>query len=271
MFLVVLLVGVQVGCNTSADYSLADHPTPRHRQIFWLHIQKTGTSIFNTVFFHFCPKTANEKDIKWFDLSLLERFPPSEWCPGARFLNLPCPGCHHPFIKLTNDRSAFTFTMIRDPVQRVLSAYYFRPGGMPHLYRPSPRGNKTIPSLEEFILSAGIVGCQTKMLAGHPCMADIHPTRLRGELKTAVENLGSLSFFGLTERWEESIALFHSLVGGHTREFEMFNNRPTKGREKRRVSKYDRVLHTLERVNDPDLDLHKEASRVFDCRLKNRV
>ena len=37
--------------------------TKEPSNIFWLHIQKTGTSLFNTIYLHFCPEV--RLNISW--------------------------------------------------------------------------------------------------------------------------------------------------------------------------------------------------------------
>jgi hypothetical protein len=98
--------------------------------LFWLHIEKTGTSFFNTIFLNLCPRILAEHpevlQSKLIDGRLLSRFPPSQWCE-ATVLNMPCPGCHFPYKE--RDTLFTTFTMFRDPLERLQSAYAFQRHG----------------------------------------------------------------------------------------------------------------------------------------------
>ena len=54
--------------------------------VYWVHIQKTGTSLFNTLYFHFCPRIIAEhaslvnRTKPWNDNELLKTFPPPQYC-----------------------------------------------------------------------------------------------------------------------------------------------------------------------------------------------
>ena len=65
------------------------------------------------------------------------------------------------------------------------------------------------------------------MVMGHRCHRYVDPRKL--DVKEALRRIASPSFyFGLTDRWDESICLFHYWYGGDTQPFELLNNRPTK-------------------------------------------
>ena len=54
--------------------------------VFWLHIQKTGTSLINAVYRRFCRLAPLDPNVTYGDGDIIKQWPPSEWCPGA-FLN----------------------------------------------------------------------------------------------------------------------------------------------------------------------------------------
>jgi hypothetical protein len=109
--------------------------------VFWLHIQKCGTSLFNTLWLHFCPKILdkNPKLAKRTDLieyDLIKDFPIKEWCADKTFYNYPRVGFHWPW-KPTHwgiqkrsgppqEEEFHSFAMFRNSVQRVKSAFSFR-------------------------------------------------------------------------------------------------------------------------------------------------
>lgn len=110
--------------------------------VFWLHIQKCGTSLFNTLWLHFCPKILdkNPKLAKRTDLieyDLIKDYPIKEWCDGRTFYNYPRVGFHWPWkpthwgIQKRNEGPPQTeefhsFAMFRNSVERVKSAFSFR-------------------------------------------------------------------------------------------------------------------------------------------------
>ena len=118
--------------DTTINRSLA--PTP-HKNLFWLHIQKAGTSLFNTLYLHFCPRLlslhpdlANQSN-PLLEYSLVKEYPQKEWCDDHRFLNWPTVGFHHPFpstSQVKEEGEFTTFAMLRDPAVRLKSAFSFR-------------------------------------------------------------------------------------------------------------------------------------------------
>jgi hypothetical protein len=67
--------------------------------------------------------------------------------------------------------------------------------------------------------------CMTKMLAGHYC-AEQGVEMTSYLIKLAEDRLiNDFAFVGLTERWDESICLFHQMLGGIAREVEFENVR----------------------------------------------
>eukprot|EP00978_Attheya_sp_CCMP212_P040808 scaffold226478_cov31-Attheya_sp.AAC.3 len=97
------------------------------------------------------------------------------------------------------------------------------------------------------------------MVLGHRCHHHVEPAKL--PVKEALHRIASLSFyFGLTDRWEESICLFHNWYGGSTKPFELLNNRPTKRLD---VPRDDEI-----RIVNIDTAFIAGVTRIFDERLK---
>ena len=121
-------------------------------------------------------------------------------------------------------------TMLREPVDRVISEYYYRIQRREHPIED--RWMKTL-SLEEYIRTTPQHNIQTKLLAGQQSGYDF----LAGEcsadtLSIAKENLAQrFSLVGLTERFEESLALAKLAFGwkiDHVADFNITGNRPAK-------------------------------------------
>lgn len=116
------------------------------KNIFWLHIQKCGTSLFNTLWLHFCPdvldknpKLGDKTDLIEYDL--IKDYPMKEWCPSdIMFYNYPRVGFHWPYKKIhwgikkgqrkdgkgPQQEEFHSFAMFRDPMERLKSAFSFR-------------------------------------------------------------------------------------------------------------------------------------------------
>jgi hypothetical protein len=219
--------------------------------IFWLHIQKTGTSFFNTIFYHFCPKASSSgRELPMMDGGIVKAFPPEQWC-NVSFYNLPRIGFHHPFIE-RNERF-LTFTMFRGPAERLRSAFGFGQHG-------SLSKNKSFLLFEDFVKEPQIPNCQIKMVLGYKCHQKVEASKLN--VSMALERVQSpLFFFGMTDRWDESICLFHSWFGGSRKPFEVMNNRPTKRNNKGSTT-----------IQQPPVDLDtvfvQGVVEIFEERLK---
>ncbi|CAB9526323.1 expressed unknown protein [Seminavis robusta] len=205
-------------------------------RVYWMHVPKTGGSIFVAFFFQFCPETLAaeraaivpgqqiNKD-HLYDMWLLRHYAPEKWCNNhLTFYNMPCPGCHYPYEERPNEEF-FSMTMFRDPTERLWSAYrYGHHGSWQH------DSNSTF---DEYIREPNIMNCQLKMVLGHHCYKQ-HRQEIEHmgplDVSLAIERVSQPRFFfGITERWAESLCLFHRWFGGSVIEdIEFVNNR--KGR-----------------------------------------
>ena len=105
-------------------------------------------------------------------------------------------------------RPATYITVLRDPVDRVISAFYFMSNYKlhPNYWKFRREGWQ----LEDFVRRSPRENVQSKMMAGanydEPCTAEI--------LEKAKQNLAKyFSVVGLTERFEESLALMKLRFG----------------------------------------------------------
>ena len=223
--------------------------------IFWMHIQKTGTSLFNTIYLHFCPSIViNHPDIikgekPLYDMALLREYPPTKYC-NSTIRNMPSPGHHFPYgFQVKGGDQPYYFTMFRDPMMRLKSAYSYG-------RHWSKLKNDSI-SFDTYVNESHIPNCQLKMMLGHHCAADIDPQSLNVTL--ALERVKSPKFFfGDTDQWGKSICLFHKWFGGTTQPFELKNNRKTKRDDDRVFTNYT-FTETL---------LYNNAREIFDYRVK---
>ena len=207
--------------NIEAIASLHSNTT----KIFWLHVPKAGTSLFNTIYLHYCSSiiSANPAIISGakplMDMTLLKLYPPTEYC-NASDANMPCPGCHWPYPKSKDMNMKYHFfAMFRHPIERLKSAYAFN--------RHRSKLNDKNISFDTYVNETHIPNCQLKMMLGCKCYDEVNVDTLNTTL--AIQRaLAPNFYFGITDRWVESICLFHSIYGGEIRGFELKNNRPTR-------------------------------------------
>lgn len=147
-------------------------------------------------------------------------------------------------------------TVLRDPIDRVLSAYYFMRGYKLHpLYWKFRRENWT---LEDFIRRSPRTDVQCKIIAGAeyeaPCTAEI--------CAEAMNNIERhFSVVGLSERFEESLALMKLRFGWELGTYSSFN--VTRSRPKKRDLPQS-TLDLISEKNQYDLALYAAAVKKFD-------
>ena len=153
-------------------------------------------------------------------------------------------------------------TILRDPIDRVMSAFYFMRGYKLHpLYWKFRRERWT---LEDFVTRLPRDNVQCKFIAGavyeEPCTTEI--------CERAKENLVRyFSVVGLLERFEESLALMKLRFGWMLKNYSSFNVTRT------RPNKRDLPKSTLDLIaerNRFDIELYQCAAKLFqDAVSKN--
>ena len=163
---------------------------------------------------------------------------------------------HMPFgLHQILPQPATYITVMRGAVERVISAYYFMSNYKLHPnYWKFRREDWT---LEDFVRRSPRENVQTKMIAGvdydEPCTAEI--------LAKAKENLRYFSVVGLTERFEESLALMKLRFGWKLESYSSFNVTRTRPKER------DLPQSTLDLITERnrfDIELYEWAAKLFE-------
>ena len=238
-------------CSGGRLPSEEDPPWPL--PIAWLHPPKTGSSFGLTVYRHACSGIPADADVGCHPpiFGLTRRYPVLEHCHGG-FTSPSRVDMHEP-ANLTQDYGRL-LAMIRRPAEQKASllsfvrkmatdaAYASRCGvaceapmttsGLPRAVAAqackAARRQQELRLME--LVLPFIRGCQAKMLHGMHCFSKIAPADLDGIQTLTVQRVpGAFAFAGLTDRWADSICLFHFLREGRrppvNREFH--NSRPT--------------------------------------------
>jgi hypothetical protein len=146
-------------------------------------------------------------------------------------------------------------TVMRGAVERVISAYYFMINYMLHPnYWKFRREGWT---LEDFVRRSPRENVQTKMIAG----ADYDAPCTTETLLRAKENLRYFSVVGLTERFEESLALMKLRFGWKFDSYCSFN--VTRKRPKKRELPQS-TLDLIAERNRFDMELYECARNLFE-------
>lgn len=205
------------------------------REFRWVHFPKAGTSFAMLLYHYACPDIP--PDAKFDELSangmaipeFEKQYPYAEWCKQGMFLE---PRAGHTPIRRTEfaqHPGAPFVTMFRDPRKRLFSAYhnYKHSNGLD----PQERARllATVKTIKDFVKFPGIAGCQTKMLLGYNCAAQVPITEEM--IQKAIEIVKeSFAFIGDTDDWNKSVCLFHAMFGGKMYATSFQNMRNTAAR-----------------------------------------
>ena len=154
-------------------------------------------------------------------------------------------------------------TVLRDPIDRVVSAFYFMSNYKLHpLYWKFRRENW---SLEDFVRRSPRDNVQCKIVAGaeyeEPCTAEI--------CERAKENLVRyFSVVGLSERFEESLALMKLRFGWKLQRYSSFNVTRTRPRK---ADIPQSTLDLIEEKNCFDISLYNCAANIFQTTINTHT
>ena len=150
-------------------------------------------------------------------------------------------------------------TFLRDPVERVMSGYYFMRN-----YRFHPHHHWVSKlTLEEFVQVSPNHNVQCKYISGRPFVGDFHAGDCDEEvLAAAKENLNRyFSLVGITERFDEGLAILKIMYGWHISKYAKFN--VTKTRQAKKNLPAATVELIAER-NKYDMALYEYALPIFE-------
>lgn len=137
-------------------------------------------------------------------------------------------------------------TMLRDPVERVISHYYYAKDIL-----KSEKVERY--SLEEFAQSGWYANMQTRYITGG-----------KPELEKAINHLKTFGFFGITEMFAESVFLMKKTLGWEDIHYSAVN--VNTGRPKKETIPKETV-EIIKKANHLDIQLYQWAKKDFEDRL----
>lgn len=238
----------------------------------FLHIPKTAGSTLRTIVYRQYPP---EAVCKFYDPQdnhrrsreeLIERLKTSDPPPRLVIGHMGF-GIHECL-----DRPFSYFTMLRDPIDRAISTYYFIRRYSPHpLHAQSQQ-----QSLDEFVRSHETVdNSMTRFLSGVKYDSQLSQRQLvppgqcsREMLDRAKQNLKQYcKVVGLVERFDESLLLFKQAFGWDNIYYISENvsqNRP------RRKEISAEMLRQVELANELDLELYQYGKSLFNAQIERQ-
>jgi Galactose-3-O-sulfotransferase len=230
-------------------------PTDTPHTIIFVHMFKSGGNTLNRIMdWEYNPLrifSVNGRYCRWAYEKLTE-------CPAAMLAGIQVFRGHMPFglHKLLPQQSTY-ITLQRDPVERTISEYF---SGVNRLIHRQHRIIKQL-SLEEFLATVANNNSQTKMIAGLNSSYDFLSGECTAEtLATAKANLRTyFTLVGITERFEETVALGKCKFGWRVSRYASFNATPGRSTT---VSPQTRRL--IGEYNSFDVELYRYAIVLFD-------
>lgn len=166
---------------------------------------------------------------------------------------------HHEFLT----RPATYMTMLRDPVERVLSYYYYVKRYKSHnAYKLGFTDETTI---EEFVFEGPYIqldNIQTRLLNPQPETQYPFGSIDEKMFETALANLGSIHRVGVVERMEDFMELLRMAEGWSIPHVPM-QNRTADRPESERHS--EAVIERIKELNRFDIRLYQAACERFEC------
>jgi Galactose-3-O-sulfotransferase len=225
--------------------------------IIFVHLPKCGGTTLNRLIEWEYPITQvysiDPSFFKWSYRKLLAASP-------ARLARMRVIQGHMPFgVHRILTQKATYVTVFRDPIDRGISEYYY---ALSRVVHPQNRMMKKL-SLEEYIRMTPYANVQTKLVAGQDPGYDFLGGECTGEtLALAKENLSkSFSLVGLTERFEETLALAKILFGWKIRNYGHFNVTSARPRKEDVPAEIHDVIKDRYSY---DIQLYEYATGLFD-------
>jgi Galactose-3-O-sulfotransferase len=229
---------------------LCDLNMQNDRGLIFIHIPKTAGSTLRPIMDRHYPRHVIRKlDFLPRDLDAFLKLPDQE-LSQIRLLQGHFPFGLHEHLSVPVDY----LTILRDPVDRIISMYYWIHGNREHVLNKLVRSM----SLKDFADSGFDITAnhQTSLISGLTAAPE------NNALAVARNHLESeITAFGLNERFDESLLLFKKRLGWK----HLFYSRRnvTKSRP-RRSDVPDATLEVIQKNNSLDLELYDFARRRFD-------
>lgn len=239
-----------------------DSSSPRagsdQESVIFLHLPKTaGTTVNRLIEWEYRLSEMYSVDpvlYRW-SAAHLRKLPPERLKKFRMFKGHMVFGLHEVL-----PQPATYITVLRDPVDRVISAYYFMRNYKLHPLHWKLRRKKW--TLEDYVRNSRRENVQSKIVAGapyeEPCTLEI--------VERAKHNLRRhFSVVGISARLEESLALMKLRFGWKLSSYSSFN--VTRSRPKKRDLP-EATLELIQQKNAFDMDLYECAQEIFESAVR---
>ena len=205
--------------NVEPTPTTADAVRRENEALIFLHLPKCGGTTLNRIIeWEYPPLRIFSIDPSFFRWSHRRV---SRW-PRERLAKMRVFKGHMPFgLHERLPQPATYITFLREPVERVISEYYF---ALHYRLHPQYRRMQSL-SLEDYALKTPHHNLQTKLLAGRGNFPDFLAGDCDEEtVALAKDNLARhFTFAGLTERFDEGLAVLKLIFGWDIAQYASFN------------------------------------------------
>lgn len=242
-----------------------EHPPVRGKTLIFLHIPKAAGSTLHSIIERNYPK----ESIYTIDGSrVLESIKEFKTLPESKRAEIRCVKGHMPFgLHMSLPQPTTYVTVLRDPIDRVISHYYFVLRTPSHYLHDMVVTNRM--SLEEYVssrISPELVNGQTRDISGIGCfeMVDLSDD----VLEIAKRNLKEyFAFVGLGEKFDESLLLMRRTFSWRNIFYVKQNvsrNRPLKSEIP------IKTLKAIEEHNKLDMELCEFAKQILEEQIREQ-
>jgi hypothetical protein len=239
------------------DQIVATNVGQRDKALIFLHLPKCGGTTLNRIIeWEYDPMRVFSIDpvLHLWSFQKLNR-----WSP-KRLERMQVFKGHMPFgIHKRLPQPSTYITFLRDPVERVISGYYFMRNYPLH---PHHRSVSKL-TLEEFARVWPNHNVQCKYISGRPFVGNFHAGDCDEEvLAAAKENLNRyFSLVGITERFDEGLAILKIMFGWHISKYAKFNVTKTRQAKKNLPAATVELIAEREKY---DIALYEYALPIFE-------
>lgn len=155
------------------------------------------------------------------------------------------------------------FTVLRDPIERVISEYYYmKHKGMYYqglIEKENLSLTKYVSHPETFYLN----NLQTRLISG--VSFESGDTVTESTYKLALENLSKFKVFGLTEQMDSTLALFYIILNWNHLPYYQRSNANEKRPNTEHISQHE--IDVIREREKYDILLYEKAKQIFQRRL----
>jgi hypothetical protein len=236
-------------------------PRPKNLSLIFIHVPRTGGTTLNTVIERQYPrhstftidgKRVSESIIQFKSLPLEDRAQ-IKCLKGHMLFGL------HEYLP----QPTAYISMLRDPVDRIISHYYFVLRTSDHYLHETVVSKKM--DLTDYVSS----GISMELKNGQACAMSGRYAKSTDVLETAKRNLRQhFLLVGLAERFDESLMLFSKLLGWKKVWYikrNVVQERPAKNELP------IQVLNTIRKHNELDIELYEFCKQIFEEKLREHA